>query len=235
MASDTGFDLEAAGRRIEWYLSDGDRARALTQALFKPADDPLLESFFEFRSNRVTRTVQYASMLARSQGLSIGLDCFSPSVTRMVGQDLSTLDKSCDWIKLMTYPRVFGPAGLPFELNALLKWLRDSCNVNEMEAAQLVARASGLSFTGNGLNSESMTHEIQRGRNAGITNLLAGIALVEVEGIHQPKPEQVEADLAACCNAQADGLVLSWDLWHIHSQFLKSVQVVLQDGNSEWS
>jgi hypothetical protein len=153
----------------------------------------------------------------------------------MVGQDLSTLDKSCDWIKLMTYPRVFGPAGLPFELNALLKWLRDSCNVNEMEAAQLVARASGLSFTGNGLNSESMTHEIQRGRNAGITNLLAGIALVEVEGIHQPKPEQVEADLAACCNAQADGLVLSWDLWHIHSQFLKSVQVVLQDGNSEWS
>ena len=73
----------------------------------------------------------------------------------------------------------------------------------------------------NGLDSESITHEIQRGRDSGVTNLLAGIALVEVEGIHNPIPEQVLADLAACHNA--DGLVLSWDLWHIPQRFISTI------------
>lgn len=223
IASDSGLDLEAARRRIEWYLSDADRARILIQALFRPVDDPLLESFFEFRLHSVTRTIQYAARLAQSHGLKVGLDCFSPSLTRMVGQDLSALDKCCDWIKLMTYPRVLGPAGLPFELNALSKWLADKYNVNETEASEIVNRASGLPLSRAGLDSVSLAHEIQRGRDAGITNLFAGIALVEVEGIHHLTLEQVEADLAVCHSLQVDGLVLSWDLWHIPHQYISAV------------
>ncbi len=198
MASDSGLDLEAARRRIEWYLSEEDRVRVLIQALFRPVDDPLLESFFEFRLNSVTRTIQYAARLAQPHGLKVGLDCFSPTLTRMVGQDLSALDKHCDWIKLMTYPRVHGPAGLPFELNALSKWLADKYNVNETEASEIINSASGLLLSRDGLDSKSLAHEIRRGRNAAITNLFAGIALVEVEGIHHLTLEQVEADLAAC-------------------------------------
>jgi hypothetical protein len=47
----------------------------------------------------------------------------------------------------------------------------------------------------------------------GVTNLFAGIALVDVEGIHQPTSKQIHSDLEAC--RAADGVVLSWDLWHI--------------------
>jgi len=222
VASDSGLDLETVLRHIESFLTDVDHAKSLTQTLFTPTDDSLLESFFKFRLNTITHIVQYAAKLARSNGLNVGLDCFSPTLTRMVGQDLSPLNQTCDWIKLMIYPRVFGPAGLPFELNALAKWLRGRYKVNETEAAEIVGGASGLSVSSNGLDSESITQEIHRGRIAGITNLLAGIALVEVEDVHNPTLEQIHGDLAACNNAGADGLVLSWDLWHIKPEYISA-------------
>ncbi len=221
IAADAGLDLGAAPRQIESYLAEADRAKSLIRALFTPTDDPLLESFFNFRSNSITRAVQYAAKLARAHGLKVGLDCFSPALTRMVGQDLSALNQSCDWIKLMTYPRVFGPAGLPFELNALAEWLKSRYNVHETEAAQVIGRASGLPGSPSELDSRSIAHEIQGGRDSGITNLLAGIALVEVAGIHHPTLGQIRDDLAACQNA--DGIVLSWDLWHIPQEYLPAI------------
>jgi len=222
IASDSGLDLEAVRHQIESLLIDADRAKAFNQTLFTPTDDSLLESFFTFRFESITRIIQYATNLARSHGISVGLDCFSPTLTRMVGQDISALNKSCDWIKLMTYPRVFGPAGLPFELRALSNWLRARYNVNETEAVKIVSEASGLSVSKDGLESESIAHEIQRGRNAGITNLLAGIALVEVDGVHTPTLEQIQSDLVACKGA--DGLAISWDLWHIKPEYLSAIQ-----------
>lgn len=221
IASDSGLALEAVRRQIGSYLTDADRAKAFARSLFSATGDSLLESFFSFRSTSITRIIEFASKLARSYGLGIGLDCFSPTLTRMVGQDLSALNKTCDWIKLMTYPRVFGPAGLPFESRALSNWLRTRQNINEMEATQIVNEASGLSLSMNGLDSESIAHEIQRGRAAGISNLLAGIALVEVEGIHMPTLGHIQADLTAC--QDADGLALSWDLWHLPLKYISAV------------
>jgi len=119
---------------------------------------------------------------------------------------------------------VFGPAGLPFELRALANWLTTKFKVNEAEAVKIVSEVSGLSLSANGLESESIAHEIQRGRDAEITNLLAGIALVEVEGIHAPTIEQIRSDIAAC--KDADGLAISWDLWHIKPEYLSAIQEI---------
>jgi hypothetical protein len=223
IASDSGLDLEAARRQIKSILADAAHAKVFTQTLFAPTDDSLLESFFTFRFNSITRIIEYAAKLVRAHGLTIGLDCFSPTLTRLVGQNLSALNKTCDWIKLMTYPRVFGPAGLPFELNALSKWLSTRFSINEVEAVKIISDATGLSFSAKGLDSESIAHEIQRGRAVGISNLLAGIALVEVEGVHTPTLEQIRADLAACQKAGAAGLVLSWDLWHIPFKYISAI------------
>ncbi len=218
IAADSGLDLEAVRYHIDSLFADASGAKEFTQALFSPTNDSLLESFFRFRLDGITRIVQYAAKMARSHQLSIGLDCFSPTLTRMVGQDLTALNRSCDWIKLMTYPRVFGPAGLPFELRAPANWLRAKYNVTETEAVDLVNEVSGLSLTPGGLQSESIRHEIQVGRDAGIANLLAGLALVEMEGVHTPTLEQVQSDVLAC--GAADGLVLSWDLWHIPHKYI---------------
>ncbi|MCI0553530.1 MAG: hypothetical protein L0287_21500 [Anaerolineae bacterium] len=87
IASDSGSDWEAVRRQIESLLTDADRAKSFTQTLFTPTDDTLLETFFTFRFDSINRIIQYAAKLARSHGLSVGLDCFSPTLTRMVGQD----------------------------------------------------------------------------------------------------------------------------------------------------
>jgi putative glycosyl hydrolase protein len=223
IASDSGLDLEAVRRQIESLFTQPGRAKAFTRALFSPTDNSLLESFFTFRFNSITRVIEYAAKIVRSHGLSIGLDCFSPTLTRMVGQDLSALNNTCDWIKLMTYPRVFGPAGLPFELHTLSNWLTTKYSMDETEAIKTINEASGLSVSMNGLDSGSIAHEIQSGRAAGISNLLAGIALVEVEGVHMPTLEQIRADTTACQDADADGLVLSWDLWHIPFNYISAI------------
>lgn len=227
IASDSGLDLEVVGRHIESLSGDSQRVKTFIRSLLGPSDDPLLESFYRFRLDSITNTIRYAARLARSHGLNIGLDCFSPSLTRMVGQDLSALNRSCDWIKLMTYPRVFGPAGLAFELRALAEWLRTRHHFSETEAIQLVNEASGLSLTPNGLDSDSIAHEIKRGRAAALTKLLAGPALVEMEGVHSSTPQQIESDLSAC--RDADGLVLSWDLWNVKPQTLKTICQSLQN------
>ena len=221
IASDSGLDLEAVRRQIETYLTDADRAEIFIRTLFTQTDNSLLESFFAFRFNSITHIIEYAAKLGRTHGLNIGLDCFSPTLTRMVGQDLSALNKTCDWIKLMTYPRVFGPAGLPFEFHALSNWLSTRYHLDETAADKIMREATGLSFSKDGLESESIAHEIHRGRNAGITNLLAGIALVEVEGVHVPTVEQIRSDLAAC--KDADGLAISWDLWHVKPEYLNLI------------
>ena len=218
IASDSCVDLEAVRRQISLILTESNQAKSFIRSLFAPSDDALLESFFNFRHNSITHIIQYAAKLTRSYGMGVGLDCFSPTLTRMVGQDLPTLNQSCDWIKIMSYPRVFGPAGLPFELRALAEWLRTRHNVHETEAVQIGNEASDLSLTKDGLGSESISREIQIGRKSGVTNLYAGIALVELTGIHTSTPQQIQSDLAAC--QHAGGMVLSWDLWHIKEQIL---------------
>jgi len=73
--------------------------------------------------------------------------------------------------------------------------------------------------------------ELERGRTvwAPATHpgaLLVGIELVEIPGVAELKTEQIRADLAAVCAGEADGLVLSWDLWHMPLDRLELVSSV---------
>ncbi len=56
---------------------------------------------------------------------------------------------------------------------------------------------------------------------------MAGIELVDVEGVTRLDPAQIAADLRAFQEAQPDGLVLCWDLWRIPSERLELVQASL--------
>ncbi len=227
LAAETGLDLESVRRYIAG-LSPEDIVGSL---LGKPAETcSSLESFLNFRTASITRTVRMVAKLAQSLNLQIGLDCFSPALTRMVGQDLSSLDGFADWVKIMTYPRVFGPAGIPFEFLGLTEWLA-RFGRRDTEALQLISEASGLKVPANisdlyhnGLNSQIITQEIHRGYEQGVTTLLAGIPMVSLENVHEATTEQIEADLEASCNA--DGLVISWDLWLTPLNYLDKIRIL---------
>ncbi|MBN2387743.1 MAG: hypothetical protein JXB85_12055 [Anaerolineales bacterium] len=219
LAADSGLDLESVRRTLGALLAAPDGCGRLARSLLGEAVEPgtPLEAFLDFRQGSLDRIVAAASRQAAALGLEVGLDCFSPSLTRMVGQNLSTLDGTCKWIKIMAYPRVFGPAGIAFELLGLAEWLV-ARGLPQAQALGLLAGASRLEIPATlaelrqtGLGAGALRDEIARARELGVKRLLAGLALVAMAGVHESTPDQIRADIAA--SRMADGLVLSWDLW----------------------
>ncbi len=231
LAADAGLDLEPVRRFLLSAPTDANCARGLVRGLCgKPDVDNPLDAFLDFRYHSITHTVTTAKRQAKSLGLSLGLDCFSPSLTRMVGQDLRALDKVSDWIKLMIYPRVLGPAGLPFELADLVLWFVHQ-GAEEEQALEIVSEATGLTLPETlaeirlaGLGSDTMAKEIRRGSEMGVTNLLAGIAMVNLKGIHWVTAEQITNDLQSA--RSANGLVISWDLWQTPLEHLDTIRML---------
>ena len=79
--------------------------------------------------------------------MPVGLDCFSPMLMSMAGQDQHRLGKGVDWIKLMSYAHTLGPAGIPFELLALADWLVEHTGLDEQAALKLLSQASELGLS----------------------------------------------------------------------------------------
>jgi hypothetical protein len=156
----------------------------------------------------------------------------------MVGQDLSALEAHCEWVKTMSYGHTMGPAGLPFELLGLLDWLVEARQANEAETLAWLSCATGLelplsrqALLEQGLTSRALAVETRRARILGVRNLLAGIELVDLQGVTRLVESQIEADLNAFRNAGADGLTLSWDLWHIPAERLAQVRHIWIDNS----
>ena len=230
LAADQGFDLEAARLHILKKVKEKKGSASFCRSLFgqlENMNDPF-ERLLKFRQDSISRVVESAQRQAKASAVEVGLDCFSPILTAMVGQDLHALGRHADWVKIMTYPRVFGPAGISFELLDLLDWLTNHGH-SEIQALHLIQESSGLPLPPNrielrqsGLDSKTVDLEIRRGRAQGLKNLFAGIALVEVKNVHESTTEQIRADLAA--SQRSDGLVLSWDLWQIPLEYLDMIR-----------
>jgi hypothetical protein len=237
-----GLDLEEIRQRVRALPAVPERAGAFVRTLLDPqapavpdADLAALRAFLDFRTRSVTGFVRTAADLIRAAGLGVGLDCFSPALTHMVGQALGDLDGCCEWIKIMSYGHALGPAGLPFELLDLADWLVAQRLGSEPEALSWLSRAtclpmppSRVALREGGLAPEALAAEVGRARASGVRTLLAGIELVEIEGVTNLNTAQIKADLRAFRDAGADGLALSWDLWHISRERLELVRGVVR-------
>ena len=171
-----------------------------------------------FRADAITSTVRVLAKRLEATGMEIGLDCFSPSLAWMVGQDLARLQAVSTWTKVMTYAHTFAPAGLPFELLGLMNWLDELAPGQGWECLRTF---SGLTLPRSrdalarvGLPPAVIQDEIKLGRRMGVKKLLAGLALVELPGVNVVNLD----DLAGC--RRADGLVIAWDLWHVSDDVL---------------
>ncbi len=234
------FDLDLAQLQhslLHLTAQPGGR-KLLVEALLSnqsaPAAGPLqqeLRRFLDFRMHSVTAFVAALSGQLRQAGMEVGLDCFSPGLAQMVGQDLRTLGDSADWIKVMSYAHTLGPAGLPFELLGLYDELTLGAGLSEAEALDCLSRAVSLplpatrqGLAGQGLSPQALENEVRRGVAASPAPLLAGFELVEIEGVAQLNPAQISTDLAAIRRANPAGLAISWDLRHIPLERLEQVR-----------
>lgn len=235
-ASDLGLDLDEVKDEI-LHLSRTviGRTRFIHTVLNDaPANAPAeeltaLERFLLFRQNSITRCVQIVCEQLQRAGAQIGLDCFSPALTNLVGQELRGLGAASDWVKVMTYVHVNAPAGMLFELMGLLDWLL-LAGMDEKAALTELGRAAHFKLPSTraellqeGLPTAALRAEVSRGVLAGSAPLLAGIELVEVPGVTHLSDEQIRRDLQAVLACAPAGLALSWDLRHIPLERLKLV------------
>lgn len=220
LAARNGLDLELARRFVVRLLADAAGAQRLIRALFAPeTEESPLEDFLQFRADCISRTIAACSEQARAGGLSVGLDCFSPGLMRMVGQDLAPLSQSCDWAKLMIYPRTFGPAGIPYELHGFVHWMEKYYGLSKDDGLQFVRLASQIDSAQPG----TFEQETALAKTSSEAPVFIGLALVEMENVNSFSDEQLQADLIACKSSQPDGLVLSWDLWLIPPRRLERI------------
>lgn len=237
VAGAEGLDLAALAPRIVRLLHTADARTAVLRALFHAGVDTAahsdlvaLNTFLDFRSRSITRFVRAAADLLHADGVKVGLDTFSPALTRLVGQDLATLAPCADWVKPMSYCHTLGPAGLPFELLDLAQWFMTCHRVNEVAALATVATASGLPLPStfaalrtSGLPAATLRAEMIRARRTGVKTLLAGVELVEIPGVTRLTASQIAQDHGQLQASAVDGLVLSWDLWQMPLARLQQV------------
>jgi hypothetical protein len=193
-----------------------------------------LQRFLRFRKQSILNFARLAAETASAGGMEIGLDCFSPSLTGMVGQDLPGLSKVSDWIKVMTYAHAWGPAGLAFEFMGLAVFLCQLTGMSEAEALIFLQKQSNLGLPhsiqqlrAHGLTSSALALEVRRGREMGLRPLYAGLELVEIERICELNTEQIRQDWSAVLEVAIEGVVLSWDLWHMPPDRLRLVSDIL--------
>lgn len=226
LAAQEGLDLLAARREIAALGATAAGRAGLLLALIGRREPRLSEPAWEalhgclnFRERSVTRFVSLISQQARDLSLQVGLDAFSPGLTRMVGQDLTALSPTAGWIKVMSYAHSLGPASLPFELEALARFLMRDGALTEQAALQALFQALELPAPQSleamrtvGLSTGALVGEIEKGVRASKTSLLVGIELVEVPQVARLNREQIERDARAALAAGPDGFSISWDL-----------------------
>ena len=236
-----GLDLSRLRHSLQSYLKNPGAVRGLTASLFGifPSDMPAhivqgLRSWFHFRSESITGFVHLIEELALFKGMKVGLDCFAPSLTNMVGQDLRKLSDTCDWIKAMTYAHALGPAGLPYEILGLARFLKDYGGMSELEAIHSLERLTDFKLPRTfqdlrqrGLSSTALASEVKRARRLGAQRLFAGLELVEIANVCELNTGQIRQDWQVALEAGVEGVVLSWDLWHMPLERLNIVSDIL--------
>jgi len=84
-------------------------------------DDERWTKFFHLKSRFISDALRGLCQYFREKNYKISLDVFSPFVTHFIGQDLPEMSTFSDSLKPMMYRMTNAPAGLPFELEAILQ------------------------------------------------------------------------------------------------------------------
>jgi hypothetical protein len=227
-AKEVGLDLDSvikilADRAIDPWASRpeaaGDEARSWLDALV--AGSPLLSHFLRFRTDSVAALVAELAEDARRMGRKVSLDLFSPCLAPLVGQDYRRLRQHCDWAKPMTYRLARGPAGLRFEIPALVSGVARRFGIDEAHIVNWCSRHAAFN-----LNMFLETQEsavplsfIEAEIDAAVRALAPapvyfGLELVRQPGVIDVDPAHVTGMVRAGNAANAAGLVISWDLMH---------------------
>jgi len=225
----SGIDLDILQKSLQRLTTSENGKLELISSLFETgegiSDDSLNESIVSwmlFRNAGITDFVDGVTKFLHGKGLDVGLDCFSPSLARMVGQDLNSLGRHANWMKIMSYAHTLGPAGLPFEIIDLYKYIISETNLKENEILALLSKSLDVPIPDSfqklqkqGLSPRALEREMKKGRESSKIPILAGLELVEIPGVASLYNDQIILDHKSVHASGVAGLSISWDLLHI--------------------
>ena len=190
-----------------------------------------LGPWLDRRSGVIVEAVNRLAAVAMAMGKKVGLDLFSPALSRLVGQDYRRLGAMADWIKPMMYFRARGPAGIALEAACLARWI---AGLNRSLSGQAVMR-----FVGNtlglpvppgspgelektGLDEGLAEGELLRARKDAGCPVYPGFECVRHPDFDFDIGEDgVKRYLRAL--AKAPGVVMAWNILYTPEPFLKLV------------
>jgi len=165
-------------------------------------DDDNWQRYFDTRCDIVFESLKSICTTLRADGCSIGLDVFAPFMSHFVGQDIRRLSTLADFVKPMMYAATAAPAGLPFEMGAML----NEIGVPRQPYCEII----GCDDSQTPFDLTFCARQIEQLRAHTRSPILPGIEINRIDGIAPTDTEYITRCLDTY--SQSDGFVLSWNL-----------------------
>jgi hypothetical protein len=187
-------------------------------------EKPIWQEFFDFKNHNIGRSIIDLTEYFRSLGLEVGLDTFAPFLGYFVGQNLTILAESSNFIKPMFYRKTWAPAGLPFETNMMQPIFRFENGGDKNWVRDI------FSFKGKLFPREFVFKEMEEIELAiGNKKILPGFEINNKENISTVFPADVIDNLEIYKNRGLEGIILSWDIMDAPEENLMAIENFMQD------
>ena len=200
-----------------------EQLKILNTIFFSFKENQIINDYLHFKFDSIREVIGLAREIFCKNGLKIGLDCFTPSLAPITGQNYAYLFKYADWIKSMIYTRSFAPAGIPYEIKSIVEGLIE---INrDLREESVLSFLQGCShhdlpcsvneiFQKGGVSEEIIPKEVLLAKNQTEASfpIYGGVETVSLPGICKPDPLKLEQSIGYL-QKYADGIVLSWDMF----------------------
>ena len=181
-------------------------------------DDDCWNQFFRLKSQIITEQVTGICQFFKERNYKIGLDVFAPFGSHFVGQDIPALSSFADFVKPMMYRMTQAPAGLPFELDAILQ--ESASNEAQKKAFYKILgfdpqkHPFDLDFSVRELNDLVQSTKIP---------VYPGVEINREQTIAEVTPSYIEETINAFSQVDVKGFVLSWNLLNAPQENIEQI------------
>ncbi|MFO7882056.1 MAG: hypothetical protein R6U52_05920 [Kosmotogaceae bacterium] len=198
-----------------------------------------IEKFLSFREQSVLALVSDYTKFAHDRGLDVGIDLFSPSLSRLVSQNFEVLSNVTNWIKPMIYCKTMGPAGLPMEFLSLIRMLKSfNKNITEKMSIEVIEELKDIKlpqktidFVESGISLDNYETELKKINSMNIpddVNVYPGFEGVHLPPISSVNLETLRSYIKITFENNFRGFVLSWDIKSITEKNINFVGDALE-------